>query len=128
MQASILNSHSLHPDLYVGIKAGSATYTKWFYQVEITACTGPAGHTPHLRIGWAHPTLFRPHPSSNGTYTLGQYNYVVSPSRPASPMGKVGLRMRLWTSLSHGKGWLEDEVMVSEVGISTHLALGLSKV
>ena len=68
----LYKSLSLHPDLYVGMREGSAAYRKWYYEVQVTASAAPTSHTPHLRVGWAHATLFRPYPCSNGTYTLGQ--------------------------------------------------------
>ncbi len=55
-------------------------YKKWYYEVQVTALAAPSGHTPHLRVGWAHATLFRPYPCSNGSYTLGQKKNFFFPS------------------------------------------------
>ena len=61
---------SLHPNLYVGAHEGSAMHQKWYYEAEITQI--PAQHADehfHIRIGWAHTTLFRSRPSSNSFLT-----------------------------------------------------------
>lgn len=45
-------------------------YQKWYYEAEITQV--PAQHTDkhvHIRIGWAHATLFHSRPSSNSFFT-----------------------------------------------------------
>ena len=65
---------SLHPaGLYVSAHAheGRAPHHKWYYEAEITQL--PPSHSTnkhfHLRIGWAHATLFLHRPSSNSFFT-----------------------------------------------------------
>ena len=73
----------MHPDLYIGVREGSAAYKKWYYEVQVTALVAPTGHTPHLRVGWAHAILFRPYSSSNGVHTLGEITSL--PPTPTPP-------------------------------------------
>ena len=64
--------YSLHSDVYVGQREGSAAYRKWYYEVQVTQFqfSSPSSNVPHLRVGWAHTSQYQPHPSSNGTNTL----------------------------------------------------------
>ena len=54
----------------MGSHEGSAMHQKWYYEAEVTKI--PDQHTDkhfHIRIGWAHATLFRSRPSSNSFLT-----------------------------------------------------------
>ena len=68
---------SLHPGLYIGSNEGGASSRqKWYYEAEImnlptaSTVTDDNNHEHlHLRVGWAHATLFHLHPSSNSVHT-----------------------------------------------------------
>ena len=71
---SYAHTHSVHPTVYVGHCNGSALYHKWYFEVQVTQLlpTKPSGRSPHLRVGWAHSSLFTPLPASNGSSTTGE--------------------------------------------------------
>ncbi len=68
-------STSVHPSVYVGVCDGSATYHKWYFEVQVTQLSGSLseGEGIHFRVGWAHVTLFLPTPTSNSSTTTGMY-------------------------------------------------------
>ena len=66
--------HSLHPGIYISSnEAGGSpsSHLKWYYESEIMQLPTSAAENKrfHLRVGWAHATLFRPQPSSNSIVT-----------------------------------------------------------
>ena len=68
-----LFSISVHPSVYVGVCDGSATYHKWYFEVQVTQLSASTreGEGLHFRVGWAHVTLFLPTPTSNSSTTTG---------------------------------------------------------
>ena len=62
--------YSLHPGLYIGANEGGNSHQKWYYEARVTQVPAQSPNKPfHLRVGWAHPTLFQPRPSSNSILT-----------------------------------------------------------
>ena len=53
----------MHPNIFVGVKEGSALYRKWYFEVVIDHVE-TVSHTPHIRIGWANTEGFLPFPGA----------------------------------------------------------------
>ncbi|XP_064602338.1 ryanodine receptor 2-like [Liolophura sinensis] len=53
---------SIRPSIYVGLKAGSAMYKKWYYEVIVDHVEKTTHLPPLLRVGWANTGGFVPYP------------------------------------------------------------------
>ncbi|BFZ07812.1 hypothetical protein BsWGS_10847 [Bradybaena similaris] len=53
---------SLRPNLYTGIKIGSAMYRKWYFEVMVIQYQASTHLPPVLRVGWANTSGFVPYP------------------------------------------------------------------
>lgn len=58
----LLLPYSIRPSIYVGLKAGSAMYKKWYYEVIVDHVEKTTHLAPLLRVGWANTGGFVPYP------------------------------------------------------------------
>nr|KAG5704413.1 hypothetical protein BaRGS_024268 [Batillaria attramentaria] len=53
---------SMRPNIYVGLREGSAMYKKWYFEVVVIQHQGATHLPPVLRVGWANTCGFVPYP------------------------------------------------------------------
>ncbi|XP_055878934.1 ryanodine receptor 2-like isoform X5 [Biomphalaria glabrata] len=53
---------SLRPNLYTGLKQGSAMYKKWYFEVMVIQYKATSHLPPVLKVGWANTSGFVPYP------------------------------------------------------------------
>lgn len=53
---------SMRPNIYVGLREGSAMYKKWYFEVVVIQLDSATHLPPMLRVGWANTTGFVPFP------------------------------------------------------------------
>ncbi|XP_070180339.1 ryanodine receptor-like isoform X4 [Littorina saxatilis] len=53
---------SMRPNLYIGLKEGSAMYKKWYFEMMVIQHQPATHRPPVLRVGWANTSGFIPYP------------------------------------------------------------------
>ena len=53
---------SSRPNIFVGSVAGSALYSKWYFEVAIDHVEQQSDMVPHFRVGWANTSGYIPYP------------------------------------------------------------------
>jgi len=53
---------SSRPNIFVGSVAGSALYSKWYFEVAIDHVEQQSSMTPHFRVGWGNTSGYIPYP------------------------------------------------------------------
>lgn len=52
----------MRPNLYIGLKEGSAMYKKWYFEMMVIQHQPATHRPPVLRVGWANTSGFIPYP------------------------------------------------------------------
>lgn len=56
-------SHSMRPNIFLGVNEGSAQYKKWYYELIVDNVEPfVTAEATHLRIGWASTPGYSPYP------------------------------------------------------------------
>lgn len=59
----LLSTDSMRPNIFLGVREGSAQYKKWYFELMIDQVEHFVTSEPsHLRVGWASSKGYAPYP------------------------------------------------------------------